>query len=515
MDSDKDRPVLGLLPGADQPRLHGYDLVGPIGPPGLAQWWRATHAGQARRVAVVKVTGGSRDELLLQVDNANRLAHPGLRAPVASGSTLDDDALWFDFGPDPGPPIGTLAAREPADALAIARELTQAMLAFHALGRPVGDLRPDDVSFAMGRVAFPAMPLLFAGRGPLPGGDARATLASDQVAIGIVLAGLLTGRWSEPVELEAVPSALRSVVHRLIHRDPSRRYSDLAAVAVELETERRLLMASGDATFVPTPTAPRRRLWPLLLLLGMGGAALLAVSIGVVTWWSPRDVPTTPVPEATMRGVPELPSPPAPQAPVEVRVATPSPKRAPQPAPVVAPAAPPTAAPRATEPAPPIPVPKPTSAAEAAPTAEAAGLAEEAAPAEEAGPAEEAAPAAEPTPEPAPAAVPAPLPEPAGPDVAQLSGTLQGERGGRPLTLKLSLAADGTVGGTAGVQLGPSIREAAVSGTWLEGPTGVEVAFTEQSGPRPVTYQGTLDAGGLQGRWREGTRDRGAFAAQR
>ncbi len=122
------------------------------------------------------------------------------------------------------------------------------------------------------------------------------------------------------------------------------------------------------------------------------------------------------------------------------------------------------------------------------------------------------------TPESAPTATePAPADPEAAPSTAvrELSGSWQGEAFDRPMTLRLSFHADGSVTGTARSRLGAEEVSRPVSGSFRAGGAGEgELTLTESEGPRPITYQGSLRQGTISGDILVGGRSRGTWSAR-
>jgi serine/threonine-protein kinase len=269
--------------------------------PGLGRaLWLRTARGTAPPIAV-------RDRLLREAKIVAPLAHPGVI--TLHGLVRKDDAVHLLFEDVRGPRIDALSARlgrlAPAQAVAVAWGLAEALAHMHARGLVHGGLRPDRVALTLGG----GVKLFDLSTAHATGGSGATDdeplrppeyLAPEQIldedegpradvfSTGVLLFELLTGKrpWDDPPKpppnpdtlapaevsteerhalahrirnapppelttTDGPPTALVArIVSRCLAKDPADRYPDAAALAEELSDALRELSVEPPEALV-------------------------------------------------------------------------------------------------------------------------------------------------------------------------------------------------------------------------------------------------------------------------
>ncbi|TVL91077.1 protein kinase domain-containing protein [Streptomyces sp. SAJ15] len=327
--------VMAPLPGGAPTQLGGYRLLGVLGSGGMGTVYLA-RGGRARRVALKTVRPellrdqGLRDRFAREVAAAAAVRSPFVAAVLDSAPRAGVPWLASEFVP--GPTLGQAVRRHgplPVPAVcALAGALGRALTALAAAGVVHRDLKPSNlilaadrprlVDFGIARVAGDATLTRAEQRPGTPGYMSPEQVlkgklgpASDVFCAGALLAFAVTGRhtfldddqagadvrivYGEP-DLDEVPGTLLPVVRDCLAKRPGDRptAAELAAaldphgaaeraaarwlppeVRADIAERERAAVALGAGPGLPA----RRR-----VLLGAGGALLLAAGAGVLTW---------------------------------------------------------------------------------------------------------------------------------------------------------------------------------------------------------------------------------------
>lgn len=359
-DTSQDHPRGPEQAGVDRVMGERYRLLERIGAGGMASIYRARDLTLERDVAVKVLHAHLADEppvlarFRTEAQHAAALAHPHVVSVFDQGG---DEQPFIVMEFVDGPSLRELLRRRgrvpPAEALALLDPVCRALHRAHSLGMIHRDIKPENVLITgdgVVKVADFGIARAIEGSnhtqtGALVGSvhylapelvdDQRATAASDQYAVGVVLFELLTGRKALPAESPVavalrharepippasefasdVPAALDDVIARACAFDPAERFADLAELLSALhaavaegpapvtiprdEVEASTVVTPVEETPVPstspTGTTPvprsRRRRWRaprgtgrrlattagmiamLLVLLGAGSAA--------------------------------------------------------------------------------------------------------------------------------------------------------------------------------------------------------------------------------------------------
>ncbi|MBI3400779.1 MAG: protein kinase [Acidobacteria bacterium] len=343
---------MSLTPGA---RLGPYEIVAPLGAGGMGEVYRARDTKLNRDVAIKILLPGvasdpdrlarfSREAQVLASLNHPNIAHihgledsDGVKALVlelVEGETLAEKLasvrrVLSDPPLMPGPKGPGLRVDE---ALAIARQIAEALEAAHESGIIHRDLKPANIKirpdgtvkvldFGLAKAMDPTSssgahamnsPTLsihatqagvilgtVAYMSPEQARGRAVDKRSDIWAFGCVLFEMLTGRRAFPgddvtdtivslVSKEpdwtalplSVPSAIRRLLRRCLEKDPKRRLD--SAVAARIEIDEALAAPSVETTATtlpavsPTPAANR---WVRILPWGIAGAAIVIAAV--------------------------------------------------------------------------------------------------------------------------------------------------------------------------------------------------------------------------------------------
>jgi Tol biopolymer transport system component len=350
-------PPMPLAPGA---RLGLYEIVGPLGAGGMGEVYRAKDTKLGREVALKvlpELFARDPDRLARFEREAQLLAslnHPNIAAiygiegvgsvPPTGETRPPKQALALVLELVEGPTLAERIKQGPiplAEALAIARQIADALEAAHEQGVVHRDLKPANVKlrtdgtvkvldFGLAKALDPAMPTsadamqspTMTGRAtemgmilgtaaymsPEQAKGKSADRRADVWAFGVVLFEMITGDqlfrgetssevmasvmkeepdWSRlPVDLP--PSVVR-LLHRCLEKDPRKRLSAIGDARFDLEDA-----VAGGAR--PGTSSPSTVGWPAprVALVAVGG-----LLIGVVATWAVssalRSAPAAPV----------------------------------------------------------------------------------------------------------------------------------------------------------------------------------------------------------------------------
>ena len=317
---------MALIPGT---RLGAYEIVSALGAGGMGEVYRANDTRLKRQVAIKVLPGSFVDdperlarfqreaELLAAVNHPHIAAvygleeTDGIKALVMELVDGDDLAVHVARGPVP-----------PAEALAIARQITEALEAAHERGIVHRDLKPANIKvrpdgtvkvldFGLAKVVEPGgavreiSPTVtradLTGHGAMLGTVAYmspeqingrpATRRSDVWAFGCVVFEMLTGRapfagrtvsevlanvlksdpdWQQlPID---TPEPIRRMLRRSLTKDDNARLHDIADARLEIDDARDGVTAGAH---VRRPSMSRRE-----RLAWLAAVALLAAAVG-------------------------------------------------------------------------------------------------------------------------------------------------------------------------------------------------------------------------------------------
>jgi hypothetical protein len=277
-----------------------YDLGGALGTGGMATVYRARDRRHRRDVAVkvlhpdVAAAIGP-ERFLREIEIAAGLMHPHILSLLDSGGA--DGLLWYVMPLVEGPSLRDRLAREgelPVDeALAILRDLLDALAHAHARGIVHRDLKPENVLLAGGRVQladFGIAKALTEGAGAArltatgmavgtpaymapeqAAGDTQVDHRADLYALGVLAYEMLAGtppfrgataqhlvaahltRTPEPIAdlRPAVPPAVAAAIMRCLAKRPADRWQSAAELRRRLEPE-----AAGPGAGGAHPAGP-------------------------------------------------------------------------------------------------------------------------------------------------------------------------------------------------------------------------------------------------------------------
>ena len=297
-------------------RIGPYEVVRLLGAGGMGVVYEARDTRLERRVALkflppeVGRDDDAKERFLREARAASALAHPSVCTIHDLGET-EDGRLYIVMALYEGETLKERLRRgalPPAEALEIVRHLTRGLRRAHEAGIVHRDIKPANVfltetgrpvllDFGVAKVAGGAeltrkgstlgTPAYMA---PEQARGRAADARSDLWSLGAVFYEMLTGRRpfggddpqtaiyailnEEPEPLpDRVPEELRSIVSRLLTKDPGGRFPDAADV---------LAAVGGSETqtvLMPKTARPRAALW-----LAIAALALLAA----VLWWANR-----------------------------------------------------------------------------------------------------------------------------------------------------------------------------------------------------------------------------------
>lgn len=315
-----------------------YRITSKLGEGGMGAVYRATDTKLARDVAIKVLPdayANDPDRLARFVREAQLLAslnHPN----IATIHGIEDRAIVMELVE--GPTLADRIAQGalPLDeALAIARQIAEALEAAHEKGIIHRDLKPANVKvtpdgkvkvldFGLAKLSDPteagedpaSAPTVIRGQSPTMAGMIMGTagyMAPEQArglrvdkrvdiwAFGVVLFEMLTGREMFPGEtvsdsLAAVlradfdwaklpattPPAIRRLLRRSLERDRKKRLADIADARIEIEEA---LSAPEEAAPVPVvapPPSAGRLPWALAAALVV---AMVVSLVSLAAWW--------------------------------------------------------------------------------------------------------------------------------------------------------------------------------------------------------------------------------------
>ena len=334
--------VAQLLPG-DRVGTH-LEIVGLLGAGGMGEVYRARDTTLQRDVALKIVRGAAGAAPAARAERVARLTreaqvlaslnHPNIGAiygveawrPADQADAAIALVLELVDGPTLADRLGR-GALPVADAIAIARQIADALEAAHARGVVHRDLKPSNVAlrsdgavklldFGLATAADPGSGGGAGGPGGTPAymspeqtrGQAADTRA-DIWAFGAVLFEMLAGRRAfpggdaatcfdviqhRPVDWDALdratPPAVRALLRRCLERDPRRRLRDIG--------EARILLEDPSAAWIAGVTdgvdGPARAAWPRRVLPIAATAIGVALALAAVFWSRDEGPPAAP-----------------------------------------------------------------------------------------------------------------------------------------------------------------------------------------------------------------------------
>ncbi|MGA7990733.1 MAG: serine/threonine-protein kinase, partial [Thermoanaerobaculia bacterium] len=290
---------MSLAPGK---RLGPYEVLAPLGAGGMGEVYRARDTRLERDVALKVVAGRHGDDpeifrrFAREAKIAARLTHPNVCTLFDAGS--EGDVAYFVMELLEGETLAARIARGPVseeEARRVGVDVARGLARAHELGFVHRDLKPQNVFLTA--TGAKILDFGLARSGPADGAENEETAslltgagrllgtvgymapeqahgeparpASDFWALGCILFECLTGRrtfpgrsaqetfaatLTSPPDWSALPPGLsestRSVLERLLVKDPATRLSDATAV------ERALSSGSGPTGASATPRRP-------------------------------------------------------------------------------------------------------------------------------------------------------------------------------------------------------------------------------------------------------------------
>lgn len=318
------RPRLTITAGT---RLGPYEVLAPLGAGGMGEVYRARDTRLGREVALKVVAarhGEDQDALrrfAREAKIAARLTHPNVC--TLFDADTDGAVAYVVLELLDGETLATRIARGPIpeeEARRIGADVARGLARAHGLGFVHRDLKPQNVFLTATGAKILDFGLARSGPASAADHDETASLlteaglllgtvgymapeqlrgeppaaAADLWALGCVLYECLAGRrtfagrsaqeafaatLTSPPDWSALPagisSATRSVLQRLLDKDPATRLADAAAVEHELSA------GPGSPGREAVPAAPRRR-------AALRAAAIGAALLGFAAFWFAR-----------------------------------------------------------------------------------------------------------------------------------------------------------------------------------------------------------------------------------
>jgi len=358
------------MPLAPGTRIGSYEVVGSLGAGGMGEVYRARDTKLGRDVALKilpDVFAGDADRLARFEREAKTLAslnHPNIAHVYDAGRTRS--GLVSETSPDlaylvmelvEGDDLSTHIARGPmtlADALPIAKQITDALEAAHDSGIVHRDLKPANVKvrpdgivkvldFGLAKALAPDGASATADSQNSPTLTARATqmgmiigtaayMAPEQArgravdrradiwAFGVVLYEMLAGKRAfegedisitlagvlkEDVRWDAlpadVPPSIRRLLRRCLEKDPTRRLGWIGEARLMLEDD-----GGQTGEWGQTPGLRglmRSALWRRALPWTVAAAGLAAGLVSIILWAPWRAAPAPPTPRRLLAGI--------------------------------------------------------------------------------------------------------------------------------------------------------------------------------------------------------------------
>lgn len=314
------RISLDLHPGT---RLGPYEIVSALGKGGMGEVYRATDTNLKRSVALkvlpseVATDARRLARFQREAELLAGLSHANIASVYGLERSGDVPALAMELVE--GEDLAHVLARGPipvSEALAIGRQIAEALEAAHDQGIIHRDLKPANVmlrpdstvkvlDFGLAKAMDPGgiadadmtMPGMVIGTSsymsPEQARGRPVDRRADVWALGALLFELLTGQrayrgdeadpdWAALPR--STPPAIRQLLRRCLARDPRRRLDSAATVRLEIEDA----LAGGTAGAVVAAASGSRVAW------AVAAAAVAALAATIVTWAPWRADPAPP-----------------------------------------------------------------------------------------------------------------------------------------------------------------------------------------------------------------------------
>jgi tetratricopeptide (TPR) repeat protein len=318
LDNGRVKALLALANASPDMRLPAgtqlgpYEIVSPIGKGGMGEVYRARDHRLNRAVAIKIVTGATDDDARARFKHeahaVARIEHPNVCRVYDVGHAHDVDYLVIEYLD--GETLASRLAKGPLaidDAIAIARQIADALAYTHERGLVHRDLKPANVMLT----STGAKVLDFGLAGPASAETATmagtlqymapeqatgqpATVQSDIFAFGSIVYEMLTGRRAFEGENGSATLAppLEPLVARCLAKNPAERWPSARALAEALRdlpdgslARRTFVMAAAIVAFVlviaalVASTAARRPPGPTVTIAGTGTAARPTIAV--------------------------------------------------------------------------------------------------------------------------------------------------------------------------------------------------------------------------------------------